>query len=42
MFPFASLAIECRMLNWLVSVPRSPHVFTQRPFLSTFTTRELL
>src|ERR1039458_10719582 len=41
MLPFASAAIECGVFSWPCPDPRSPHVFTHRPFLSTFTTREL-
>src|SRR6266849_2512770 len=42
MFPFASAAMLCGVLNWLGLFPGSPQDFTQSPFLSNFATRELM
>ena len=42
MFPFASAAMLCGVLNSPGFLPRSPHDFSQRPSLSTLATRELM
>src|SRR5260370_11619218 len=42
MFPLASAAMLCGVLNSPGLLPRSPHCFTQSPFLSYLATRELI
>src|SRR5215471_17127894 len=42
MLPSASAAMLCGVLNSPSLLPRSPHCFAQRPFLSYLATRELV